>query len=118
MSHNVLADECVDCRIVRKLQTHGFTIISVAEEAPSIPDEEVLDLAKKSRAILLTEDKDFGKWVFAHKHKDVGVILLRYNPADVEKIVRSLLSVLKKYKDSLSRKFVVIGVNKIRIRDL
>lgn len=75
-------------------------------------------MAKRYEALLLTEDKDFGKWVFAHKYKEVGIIFLRYNPGDLEKIIRSLIAVLKKYGDALAQKFVVIRVKKIRIRDL
>ena len=52
----------MDYRLVKKLRTEGF-----------IKDKEVLELAKKHNAVLLTEDSDFGEWVFSHKEKSVGV---------------------------------------------
>jgi predicted nuclease of predicted toxin-antitoxin system len=118
LSRKILADECVDFRIVRKLRAYGFDVISVLEECPSIPDRDVLKLAKTHQAILLTEDHHFGRWVFAHKQKEVGIIFLRYSPDDLQKILYSLVHVLNTYQDTLSRKFVVIKPKKIRIRDV
>jgi len=118
MPCNILADECVDFRIVRKLREHGFSVHSVLEECPSIPDPQVFELAKSYRAILLTEDSDFGRWVFAHKQKEVGVIFLRYTPHELHKIIFALIHVLRMYQGKLVRKFVVISTNKIRIRDI
>ena len=43
MYHKILADECVDFRIVKKLRAHGFDVISVLEAHPSIPDKDVLE---------------------------------------------------------------------------
>ena len=58
LSLSILADECVDFRIVNALRKQGFHVISVIEESPSIPDCDVLQLAKSHHAILLTEDSD------------------------------------------------------------
>lgn len=118
MHHKLLADECVDFRIIKTLRAHGFDVVSVREEYPSIPDEDVLKQAKRHYAVLLTEDSDFGRWVFAHKEKEVGVIFLRYMPDELSKIVLSLIHVLKTYQDTLSQKFVVIRANKIRVRNV
>jgi len=116
--HKILVDESVDFRIVKKLRREGFDVISVLEKFRSIPDKKVLELAKEYNAILLTEDSDFGEWVFSHKEKSVGIIFLRYKPNDMEKISNSLVYILNKYKDTLSSKFAVIKVNKIRIREM
>jgi predicted nuclease of predicted toxin-antitoxin system len=116
--HKIIADECVDFRIVRTLRVAGFEVISILEESPSVSDRKVLEFAKARQGIVLTEDSDFGRWIFAHKFKNVGVIFLRYTAADIEKITRSLLLVLQTYQDRLARKFVVIKVNKLRIRDI
>mgnify|MGYP003976285159 CR=1 FL=1 len=62
-----LPDECIDKRIVDNLRDKGYDMICVAELAPSIPDDEVLDLANEKSAILLTNDKDFGELVFRQR---------------------------------------------------
>ncbi len=48
------------------------------KEYQGISDKEVLNLAREFNAILITEDSDFGEWVFAHREKITGVIFLRY----------------------------------------
>ena len=118
MPIKILADEDVDYRIVRELRQRGFEVISILEIARGSDDKRVLRLAKANEAILLTEDKDFGEWVFAYKEKDVGIVLLRYQPEKLFAIISSLIEVLKKHQSSLDMKFVVITPNKVRIRDL
>jgi len=116
--HKILADESVDNRIVKRLRQENFEVISVLEECRSIPDKKVLEMAKEHHAILLTEDKDFGEWVFSYQERDVGIILLRYRPDDIERIFISLVLILNKYGDTLSNKFAVLKVKKIRIREI
>jgi len=114
----IFADESVDFGIVKKLRKEGFDVISVLEKYRSSPDKKVLELAREHKAILLTEDSDFGEWVFSYNEKDVGVIFLRYKSNDIEKISDSLINILNKYKDTLFNKFAVIKANKIRIREI
>ncbi len=117
MSLRILADESVDFRIVKALRNKGFEVISVAEENPGIPDKDVIDYSKDNNALLLTEDSDFGEWVFVHKVRSVSVIFLRYKTEEIERISNSLVKTLIDYGVSLSGKFVVITLNKIRIRE-
>ena len=56
----LLVDEGVDSPIVARLKDDGHQVTYVAEMAPGIPDEEVLDLANQQQAVLITTDKDFG----------------------------------------------------------
>ena len=50
--------------------------------------------------------------------KGISVIFLRYDSRDLVKITDSLIKVLNDYGSSLYGKFVVITVNKIRIREI
>jgi hypothetical protein len=65
----------------------------------------------------LTEDSDFGEWVFVHKVRSISVLFLRYKTEEIKRISDSLVKTLIDSGVSLSGKFVVITVNKIRIRD-
>jgi predicted nuclease of predicted toxin-antitoxin system len=114
----ILADENVDFRIIKDLRNKGFNVVSVLEDYRSISDKDILQLARDKKALLLTEDKDFGEWIFAHKEKSVGVIFLRYKADEYKEISKSLLGLLLKYGDFLYKKFAVVRVNKIRIREL
>jgi hypothetical protein len=43
LSLRILADESVDYRIVKALRNKSFEVISVVEENPGIPDNDVID---------------------------------------------------------------------------
>ena len=53
---NFVADESVDRQIVKRLGDDGHSVWYVAEMAPSISDDEVLQLANKGNAPLITSD--------------------------------------------------------------
>jgi len=112
----ILADENVDFRIVRNLINKGLEVISVLKDYQGIQDKEVLELARRHHALLLTEDSDFGEWIFAHKEKNVSVIFLRYKPSELKNISDSLIKILNEHGISLYGKFVVITPKKIRSR--
>lgn len=118
MHLKLLADESLDFRIVLKLREAGFETISVLKDYQGISDKKVLSLARQFNAILITEDSDFGEWVFAHKEKATGVIFLRYKSEEVQNISSSLIMLINKHGVELYSKFVVITVKKIRIRGI
>ncbi len=111
-------DESVDNRITKKLKTLNFDITCVHEYSKGITDIWVLKLARKFGSILITEDRDFGEWVFAHKEKNVSIIYLRYKLPDLGNIIDTLIKVLSERNQNLYGKFVVVTVNKIRIREI
>ncbi|MCB0303359.1 MAG: DUF5615 family PIN-like protein [Calditrichaeota bacterium] len=118
MKLKLLADEDVNYNIIKALRNERFEIISVLEDYRSSSDEDIIKISQKLKSILITEDKDFGEWVFAHRSKITGVIFLRYAPLELARITNSLIKVILKYDVSLYGKFVVITPQKIRIRDI
>lgn len=118
MPLKILVDESVDNRIVRKLRLEDFEIIQVNSLHKGISDKKVLQLSREFDSILLTEDRDFGEWVFAHQEKAVGVIYLRYRVEELNRLILSLINVLTEKNLILYGKFVVITPKKIRIRDI
>ena len=60
----LLADEGVEARTVERLRFEGHDVDYVAELAPGITDDEVLDRANTGQRVLVTVDKDFGELVF------------------------------------------------------
>lgn len=117
MRPKLVIDESVDFNVLRALRNLGWDILSILEEYRGVKDPQVLDIGISNRAIVITEDKDFGEWVFAHKVK-TSVILLRYPPQEIDNIIESLHSVLEKYGEELRDKFVVITPRKLRIRNI
>lgn len=74
----ILADENIHGFIIKTLREADFEVIAVAQTSKGIKDENVIQLALQNNYLLLTEDKDFGEWVFAHHVKDLSVLFLRY----------------------------------------
>lgn len=66
----------------------------------------------------MTEDKDFGEWVYAHKEQSISVIFLRYNVQESANITSILVNLLQSKGDDLYGKFTTITTQKIRIRSL
>ena len=75
-----VADESCDFAVVRALRKAGFDVLAIIEAKPGAPDSEILNVATRQGSILLTEDKDFGEWVFAHGQSAEG-------PACGEKVI-------------------------------
>lgn len=114
----ILADENIDGQIIDAIRTIGVEVHSVADTHSGIKDEKVIELSKNPPRIILTEDKDFGEWVFAHGIVDISVILLRYKFADTAQIIQVVTDLLTRKINDLVGKFTVITIDKIRIRDL
>lgn len=74
----LLADESCDFSVVRGLRSAGYDVTSIAESLSGAPDEQVIDLARSERRLLITEDKDFGQLVFSAASQNSGVLLVRY----------------------------------------
>ncbi len=57
---NIVADENVDKEIVDRLRADGHDVFYIIEQNPGIDDEIVLNRSRRTDAVLLTADKDFG----------------------------------------------------------
>jgi predicted nuclease of predicted toxin-antitoxin system len=113
----ILADENIHSHIIQVLREAEFEVISVRESFPSIKDEQVIQLALKHDYLLLTEDKDFGEWVFAHHIEGLNVLFLRYAHHEFQEIAHTLVYLLK--TQSPQRPFfATVTTKKIRIRQL
>lgn len=118
MPINIIADENIDKAIIEHLRKLKFNIYSIFEKSHGISDLEIIKLANKNKSIVLTEDKDFGEWIFAHHEKSASVIFLRYNYKELHEIKQSLENVIFKFNDKLYNKFIVITKNRVRYRDI
>ena len=114
----ILADENIDSRIINILRDQKIKVYSILEEFPGITDFEIIQLARRTGFILLTEDKDFGEWVFSHKEKEISVIFLRYKTSDLDILSKSLVKLLKTNPDELISHFTTVTINKIRKRKI
>jgi predicted nuclease of predicted toxin-antitoxin system len=61
-----LVDESCDVALSQALLEEGYNVLEVRNARPGVDDEWVINLALSEEQILLTEDKDFGRLIYAY----------------------------------------------------
>ena len=89
----LIADECLNQKLIDLLLKKGYKVNSINKTSSGISDFDVIKVAKNLEGILITEDADFGEWIFAHHIKNLSVIFLRYDKPYIEFIQERLLVV-------------------------
>ena len=113
-----LADECCDTDLVTALRADGHDVLYASETLRGTDDEALLAQAFVDERLLLTEDKDFGELVYRLRKPTRGIILLRFSIANRSQKVVRLRYLLRNSADRLFGAFVVLEVDKTRIRPL
>lgn len=99
MTHlKIVADENVAYRVIKALRIKGFEVISISEDNPSITDDNVLQYAYEQKAILLTEDSDFGELIFRKKAPHVGVLYVRLAGVAIDEKIELIVSIYWKIR--------------------
>ena len=112
----LLADENVDRPIVERLRQSGYQVKAIAEIAPGATDEEVLSIALRERAVLLTADKDFGEIVFHQRKTLQGVILIRLSGLPPSQKAEVVAMALERHGAKMEQAFTVITPKAVRVR--
>jgi len=112
----ILADENIDHGIIKRIRKAGFEVHSIYELMRGTSDESIIELSRNPPRIILTEDKDFGEWVYAHNIQNISVLFLRYHFKDTELITEILLKLLIERANNLFGHFTTITTHKIRSR--
>ena len=113
---NLIVDENVDKLVVDALRQDGHNVLYVAEFAPSINDETVLEQANQNGALLITEDKDFGEIVFRQRRIHTGVVLIRLDGLSKQAKARIVSTIFANQGHELLNAFSVISPGRVRIR--
>jgi predicted nuclease of predicted toxin-antitoxin system len=114
----IIADENIDHRLITAIRQLGIQVHSINESNSGIRDEEVIELSRNPPRIILTEDKDFGEWVFAHHVKGVSILFLRYSFKETAQMEFILTKLLSERINDLIGCFTTVTTQKIRIRKL
>jgi len=109
-----IADVNIEKAIIDYLIEKGYDVKWVPDYNCEILDEDLLDLAKIEKRILITNDKDFGELIFLQKKLSTGIILIRVKGQRAADKVILLKKLLKNYKDKLLNNFVIITDRKLR----
>lgn len=111
-----LADESCDFTVVRALRSVGHDVLAAAEVHRQADDDEVASLAASEDRILLTEDKDFGRLVYAASRPSGGVVLIRFPAGQRGSLAPAVVRLVQDHGDRLPGLFVVVTPGRVRIR--
>jgi predicted nuclease of predicted toxin-antitoxin system len=114
----ILADEGLNFNLIKALRSEGYSVEWIQDVQVGMADREVIAFAKDKGSILITEDKDFGEWVFAHHISGLTIIFLRYDKEDYMTILSFLKLTLKTIELGVKKEFITINKNKVRRRQL
>jgi predicted nuclease of predicted toxin-antitoxin system len=112
----IIADENIDHSLIVTIRELGIDVYSVYESDRGIRDEAVIDSSRMPPRIILTEDKDFGEWVFSHNVKGISVLFLRYHFKETEAMRVVLIKLLSERLAEIVGCFTTVTVQKIRTR--
>ena len=112
----IIADENIDHSLILSIRELGIEVYSVYESERGIRDETIIESSRNPLRIILTEDKDFGEWVFAHNVKGISVLFLRYHFRDTEAMRQVLIKLLSERLTELVGCFTTVTIQKIRTR--
>lgn len=111
----ILADEDVDGGVIRALRADGYMVRSVREESSGISDEEVLRFAIHLNALLITQDKGYGRHVRRYGMPPKGLVLVRLVGWSSAMRSVAVLDFFKRSAASVAGKFVVLDPSGMRI---
>ena len=93
------------------LRSYGYMIKSLLEQdLGNIDDQEVANIARQEKCILITFDLDFGEMQYFASNKQFGVIVLRLSDQRVENVNRTLLNFLERYSHILRKEWKILVV--------
>jgi predicted nuclease of predicted toxin-antitoxin system len=112
------ADENIARAIVAWLRTEGHDVVYAAEAKPGAADIDWLRETECSERIIVTSDKDFGELIFRDHLNSHGVILLRLADLTLAERIERLKSAWSVIEANPKGAFIVITLQKVRIRPL
>ncbi len=100
--------------LVDHLLDAGYDVKCVRDSDPASSDERVIQLARREKRIVVTNDKDFGELTFIQRRLVAGIILLRIKGQKTADKARLLDKLLRDYSDKIRGRFVVVTRHKMR----
>lgn len=110
-----LVDANLGVAVVEALRQGGHDVAFVGELDWSMPDDEILGIARREERIILTMDTDFGELIYHSRQPHAGVLLLRMSGSSADK-VRAVEEIVTRYGGRLPNCFAVYRAGRLRIR--
>jgi len=114
---NIIADENIAHQVVDRLREDGHDV-RYTTQGQSISDDIVLETANQQKALIVTDDKDFGELVIRQRRKASGVILVRLAGLSSQQRAEIVANVVRENGNRLIGSITVITQRQVRIRPL
>lgn len=113
---DIVADESVDFSLVNSLRLAGYDIAAIIETTPGMNDPQVLNFANENKALLITEDKDFGELTFRLRLNHCGILLIRLSNLPRNERIELASKTIQLHVEKLKNKFSVLTKQGIRTK--
>jgi len=114
----LLANENVPGPVVEALRAAGHDVAWIRDDAPRLPDSDVLSRAGRQGRLLLTLDKDYGDLVFRQSlPAPWGIALVRFHPPSPEALALRVVAALAS-RDDWAGHFAVVDQDRVRMTPL
>nr|WP_206044114.1 DUF5615 family PIN-like protein [Geitlerinema sp. P-1104] len=115
-----MADVHISPVTVAVLVAQGYDVIRTTELLPTnAPDSEILELARVTGKVVLTQDLDFSMLVALSNHGLPSLITLRLSSVEPDRVAQRLLDVLPTIATELGAgAAITVSDNSVRIRKL
>ncbi|MBI5198043.1 MAG: DUF5615 family PIN-like protein [Nitrospirae bacterium] len=120
MALKLLADMHISPLTVQALRKNGYDISRVSEYLPpTASDEEIIDLATRQHAVILTQDLDFSALIAKSGRSGPSLLSLRLGNAAPLRVNQLLLTILPTLIEELEEGSIVsVDDAGIRVRKL
>ena len=95
-------------------KTFGFDV--VRSTPPELPDEAVVDLAKREQRVIITLDQDFGEIYYLRERGRVGVLVLRLRDQTVASVNRVLAAFFRTQAHDIDLDTSLVVVDEYQMR--
>ncbi len=114
----ILLDHCVPRRYLSLVRDWGYQTSLITDHIPAdSPDADVIALAKRLDAVLLTVDLDFANILDYPPAGYGGIVVLRYHIQDEAELDTTLQFALADlYRDDLRGVLVIVSTGRYRVR--
>jgi predicted nuclease of predicted toxin-antitoxin system len=114
----IIFDENVEQHWIDVIAAQGHSCFVIRDKCPGISDNEVMEIVRSYRGLLITEDKDFGELIFSHQIPHVSVLFMRFDQPQYDQIEGFVLQAITEFLAQDEAQFITISRHKIRTRKL
>lgn len=101
----------IDVGVGRIIETwlveQSFSVFAIRSLNPEMADTEIIELASREDAIIISMDKDFGELIFKNKIQHKGILLLRLEDAVAEEKLAVIQNIFPEHLSDIKNKFAV-----------